>query len=147
MNSPHVATGDRIIDPMIALAGCSVRERIIVAGARSVELMLELHGRGYTGAASTGNCGRPSAQYGVALVDWRRRPLRTLETTLDWLMNFLSPDGMLVVWVDAHKPKADESLRALIERRGFVIKQSAVHDCGCALAATRRQAFPMRQAA
>ncbi len=47
MSSPQVTTGDRIIDPMIALAGCSTRQRIVVAGSKSMELMLELHRRGY----------------------------------------------------------------------------------------------------
>ena len=73
---------------MIALAGCSTRHRIIVAGSKSMELMLELHRRGYLHAAATGNCGRPAGQYDVALVDWRRRTLGTLEATLDWLANF-----------------------------------------------------------
>jgi hypothetical protein len=52
MSSPQVTTGDRIIDPMIALAGCSTRQRIVVAGSKSMELMLELHRRGYLLAAA-----------------------------------------------------------------------------------------------
>ena len=147
MASLQVAKGDRIIDPMIALAGCSVHDRIVVAGSRGMELMLELHQRGYVHAASTGNCGRPAGQYDAALVDWRRRTFLSLETTLDWLLNFLSPDGVLVVWVDAHKPAADQSLRASIERRGFVIEQGTVHECGCALSARRRQTRPLQKAA
>ena len=91
MSSPQLATGDRIIDPMIALAGCTTRQRIVVAGAKSMELMLELHRRGYLQAAAAGNCGRPTGQYDVALVDWRRRTLHALEPTMDWLMNFLNP--------------------------------------------------------
>jgi hypothetical protein len=117
----QVAQGDRIIEPMIALAGCSAHDRIVVAGSKSMELMLELHQRGYVRAASTGNCGRPAGQYDVALVDWRRRTFLSLET-LDWLVNFLPPGGVLVVWVDAHKPAADQNLRASIEKRGFVIE-------------------------
>ena len=54
----RLAPGDRIIDPMIALAGCAMQHRILVAGSKSVEMMIELHRRGYFGAASTGNCGR-----------------------------------------------------------------------------------------
>ena len=52
MSSPQVATGDRIIGPMIALADCSTRQRIVVAGSKSMELMLELHRRGYLLAAA-----------------------------------------------------------------------------------------------
>jgi hypothetical protein len=33
MSSPQIVAGDRIIDPMIALAGCATRQRIVVAGA------------------------------------------------------------------------------------------------------------------
>jgi hypothetical protein len=36
-----IATGARIVDPMLALARCSKLERIIVAGANSAELMFD----------------------------------------------------------------------------------------------------------
>jgi len=143
----RVAPGDRIIDPMIALAGCSTQHRILVAGSKSVEMMIELHQRGYVRAAATGNCGRPAGQYDVALIDWRRRTLRDLETTLDWLGKFLVPAGVLVVWVDAQKPAANQSLRASLEKRGYVVEQGIVHECGCALAARLRQTAPLRKAA
>src|ERR1700678_575829 len=129
MFSLPVATGDRIIEPMIALAGCSTQQRIVVAGSKSMELMLELHRRGYPRAAATGNCGRSAGQYDVALVDWRRRTLATLESTLDWLMNFLGDRAVLVVWVDAQKPAANQTLRVSLEKRGFVIGQDLVHEC------------------
>ena len=147
MSSPQLTTGDRIIDPMIALAGCSTRQRIVVAGSKSMELMLELHRRGYLMAAAAGNCGRPTGQYDVAFVDWRRRTLHALETTMDWLVNFLSPCAVLVVWVDAQKPAAGESLRALVAKRGFVIVHDTVHECGCALLARRSQVYPLQKAA
>jgi hypothetical protein len=147
MSSLQVATGDRIIEPMIALAGCSTQQRIIVAGSKSMELMLELHRRGYPRAAATGNCGRSAGQYDVALVDWRRRTLRELEATLDWLMNFLGDRAVLVVWVDAQKPAASQSLRASLEKRGFVVEQGMVHECGCALSARRSQIHPLQKAA
>jgi hypothetical protein len=147
MSSLQVATGDRIIDPMIALAGFSTRQRILVAGSKSMELMLELHRRGYLLAAAAGNCGRPSGQYDVALVDWRRRTLHALEPTMNWLVDFLNPCAVLVVWVDAQKPAANESLRASVAKRGFVIVRNTVHECGCALLARRSQAYPVQQAA
>ena len=147
MSSPQIATGDRIVDPMIAPAGCSTRQRIVVAGSKSVELMLELHRRGYLLAAAAGNCGRPTGQYDVALVDWRRRTLHALETTMDWLVSFLRPGAVLVVWVDAQKPAANESLRASVEKRGFVIVNGTMHECGCALSAQRLQTYPIQKAA
>lgn len=147
MSVSQVASGDRIIDPMIALAGCSMQNRIIVAGSNSTELMIELHRRGYLRAAATANCGRPTGQYEVALVNWRRRTPRELEATLDRLCKFLTPAGVLVVWVDAQKPAANQSLRSSLEKRGFVIEQTTVHECGCALAARRRQTIPLNTAA
>ncbi|MET4091057.1 hypothetical protein [Bradyrhizobium sp. S3.5.5] len=147
MSSPQVAVGDRIIDPMIALAGCSARHRIVVAGSKSMELMLELHRRGHLLAAATGNCGRAAGQYDVALVDWRRRTLHELESTLDWLVKFLRPNAVLVVWVDAQKSAASESLRVAVAKRGFVVMQGTVHECGCALSARRLQTYPVQKAA
>ena len=109
--------------------------------------MIELHRRGYLGAASTGNCGRPAGQYDVALIDWRRRTLHELETALDRLGKFLSPVGTMVVWVDAQKPVANQSLRASLEKRGYVIEQGTVHECGGAVAVRRRQTYPLQQVA
>jgi hypothetical protein len=146
-SSPTTPAGDRIIDPMIALACCSKQHRIVVAGSKGVELMLELQRRGYARAAATANCGHPAGQYDVALVDWRRRTFRTLEPALDWLVDFLSPAGVLVVWVDPQKAAANETLRLSLEKRGFVIEAGTVHECGCAVSARRREMNPVRKAA
>ena len=146
-SSLTTAAGDRIIDPMLALAGCTKQHRIVVAGSKGVELMLELQRRGYVRTASTANCGHPAGQYDVALVDWRRRTFKTLEVALDWLVDFLSPAGVLLVWVDPQKETANVALRASLERRGFVIEAGTVHDCGCAVSARRRETTPLRKAA
>jgi hypothetical protein len=132
---------------MIALACCSKQHRIVVAGSKGVELMLELHRRGYVRAAATANCGHPAGQYDVALVDWRRRTFKTLEIALDWLVEFLSPAGVLVVWFDPQKPTATQTLRLSLERRGFVIEGGTVNECGCAVSARRREMNPVREAA
>ena len=139
--------GDRIIEPMIVLACCSKQDRIVVAGSKGVELMLELQRRGYARTAATANCGHPAGQYDVALVDWRRRTFKSLEVALDWLVDFLSPSGVLVVWVDPQKATANDALRLSLERRGFVIEGGTVHDCGCAVSARRRELNPVRKAA
>lgn len=146
-SSLTTVAGDRIIDPMLALAGCSKQHRIVVAGSRGAQLMLELQRRGYIRTAATANCGHPAGQYDVALVDWRRRTFKTLEVALDWLVDFLSPAGVLLVWVDPQKEAANEALRASLERRGFVIEAGTVHDCGCAVSARRRETNPLRKAA
>ena len=148
MISTHTApAGDRIVEPMLALAGCSKQHRIVVAGSKGVELMLELQRRGFARASATANCGHPAGQYDVALVDWRRRTFKTLEVALDWLVDFLSPAGVLVVWVDPQKEAANEALRASLEKRGFVIEAGTVHECGCAVSARRRDINPLRKAA
>ena len=67
-------------------------------------------------------CGHPGRQYGVALVDWRQRSLKTLETRLDWLSGYLNPAGVLVVWVDPQKPAANQALREMLERHGFHVE-------------------------
>src|ERR1700750_2915398 len=122
--APSRATpvGDRIVEPMIALAVGAKQHRIVRAGSKAVELMLELQRRGYARTAATANCGRPAGQYDVALVDWRRRTLTALEATLDWLLKLLGPTATLVVWVDQQKPAANQELRRLLEERGFVIE-------------------------
>jgi len=132
---------------MIALASCSKQHRIVVAGSKGVELMLDLHRRGYVRAAATANCGHPAGQYDVALVDWRRRTFKSLEVALDWLVGFLRPAGVVVVWVDPQKATANETLRLSLERRGFVIEAGTVHECGCAVSARRREMNPVREAA
>ena len=146
-SSRTTPAGDRILEPMIALAGCSKQHRIVVGGSKGVELMLELQRRGYSRAAATANCGHPVGQYDVALVDWRRRTFRALEAALDGLVRFLSPTGVLVVWVDPQKAAATEALRLALQRRGFVIEAGTVHDCGCAVSARRREMNPIRKAA
>jgi hypothetical protein len=148
MTTSHATpAGDRIIEPMIALAGCSKQHRIVVAGSKGVELMLELQRRGYVRTAATANCGHPAGQYDVALVDWRRRTFKSLEVALDWLVGFLSPAGVLVIWVDPQKAAANETLRQSLEQRGFMIEAGTVHECGCAVSARRREMNPVRKAA
>jgi hypothetical protein len=59
MSTPLV--GDRILDPMIVITGCTARQRIVVIGTKSMELMMALHRRGYLQAAAAGNCGVPAS--------------------------------------------------------------------------------------
>src|SRR5262247_1878550 len=105
-----ICAGERIVEPMLALARCSKLRRIIVAGANSAALMFELHRRGYVRVATTANCGLPAGQYDVALVDWRQRSIKTLDPTLDWLVDFLTPAGVLVVWLDPQEPAGNRKL-------------------------------------
>jgi hypothetical protein len=132
---------------MIALAGCSMLLRIIVAGEKSIELTMELERQGYRHVAATANCGRPAEQYDVALVDWRRRTFRTLNATLNWLVDFLRPEGVLVAWTDPQKLAGRENLNAGLERRGFIIEATNVYANGYAVSARRRDVRPIPKAA
>ena len=145
--SRPVRKDERILRSMIALAGCSKPQRIIVSGSRSIELTFELHRSGYLRASGTANCGRPAGQYDVALVDWRQRTLKTLEGTLDWLMAFLSPAAALVVWVDSQKPAANQDLRSALESRGFIVEEISVREDGSVISARRYQRNPISKAA
>src|SRR5579864_9144903 len=96
----HCASADdRIVELMTALARCSRLQPVLVVGAKSIELASELGRRGYVRVGSNANCGQAAGQYDVALVDWRGRTLRALQTTLDRLVGFLSRESLLVVWV------------------------------------------------
>jgi hypothetical protein len=141
------SAGEGSVEPMIALARCSKLQRIIVAGSKSVELMFDLETRGYVHVAATANCGRPAGQYDVALVDWRGRALKNLETTLDWLIDYLCREGVLVVWADHSEPEAHESLRSALECHGFVIENGTVREGSSGVSARRRDVKPIPEAA
>lgn len=100
VTSPSSPVGDRVVDAMITLAHCAPLQQILVAGAKCVELTFELNRRGFLRAASAANCGKARGQYDIALVDWRKRTFKSLDTTLEWLLDFLTPQGLLIVWVD-----------------------------------------------
>ena len=146
MSRPN-STNDRIIEQMIALARCTQQDRIIVAGAKALELMSALQRRGYLRASATANCGRAAKQYNAALVDWRQRSLPALEPTLVWLVDYLNPTGVLVVWVDPQKPAANQDLRATLQQHGFRVEAATAYDYGYVISARRSEVSPLSQAA
>jgi hypothetical protein len=100
VNPSCVSASERILDGMIELARCSRLDRVIVGGATAPELMLGLHCRGYARVATVATCGLPHGQYGVALVNWEGRSIKALETTLDWLVQYLGSSAVLVIRMD-----------------------------------------------
>jgi hypothetical protein len=132
-----IPAGQRILEPMLALARCSKLQRVIVAGSQSAELMFELHRRGHVRVATTANCGLPAGQYDVALVDWRQRSIKALETTLDWLVDFLSPAGLVVVWVDPQERAGNRRLRRALEAHGLTVEAGTIREHGSAVSAHR----------
>ena len=147
IRSASIPAGEQIIETMLALANCSKEQQIIVTGSKGIEIAFELIHRGFTRAMWSANCGQPAGQYDVAWVDWRQRPLRELDTTLDWLLNFLNPVGVLVVWVDPQKSTANQELLAVLQRLGLVIEATTLRAHGSALAARRRKMSPLSQVA
>jgi hypothetical protein len=131
------ATGQRNVEPMIALAHCSRLARMIVTGANSAEVVVDLHRLGYQRATTTTNCGLPDGQYDVALLDGRQCSIKAIETTLDWLVDFVGLAGVLIVWLDPHAGAAGPRLRGILDSHGFRIEVGTFHDRGAAVAARR----------
>jgi hypothetical protein len=120
IHSHGASAGDPIDEPMVAFARCSKLQGIIVGGQKSVELASEINGRGNVRVASAAKCRRAARQYDVELFDWRPRTFKALETTLDWLLDFLGP-----VWIDAQRPAVRQDLCSGLKRRVFVIEDRA----------------------
>src|SRR5262249_15005895 len=136
------AAGERIVELIIALAHCSKLARIIVTGANSAEAVIDLL-LGYARTTTTSNCGLPAGQYDVVLLDGRERSVKAIETTLDWVSDFLSLTGVLIVWLDPLQPAAGRPLRTVLESHGFRIEAGTVHERGSAVAARRCELKPI----
>jgi hypothetical protein len=132
--------GGSILATMIDLARCTTRHRIILAGAAVPQRLLELHRRGYRRVAATATCGLPRGQYDVAMVDWQLHSITALEATLDWLVHFLCPAGVLVIWIDAEESSRQRKLRLMLEKLGFQVEVGTRCDAGIAISALRRDA-------
>jgi hypothetical protein len=138
---------ERITESLVELARCSKQHRIIVAGSNSPALMFALHRRGYVRVATTATCGLPHGQYDVALVDWRGRSIKSLETTLDWLVHYLGSPALMVIWVDVQERAANRKLAAMLDRVGFRVEVGSRREDGLAVSARRRDAVQMAVAA
>ncbi len=115
---------DRAIDTTIALARCSTKHRILLAGAHGPASIINWRSRGYHRVATTSTCKLPRAQYDVAVVEWRQHSIKALATSLDWLVYFLSPRGALVVWIESaiDTPPGRRELRTAVEQLGFCVE-------------------------
>jgi hypothetical protein len=130
--------GEPIIETMIGLARCSRLHRIIVAGWKGPDQMFELHRRGYSRVATTTTCGLPRGQYDVAFVDWQQNSIKTLETTLNWLVHFLASTSVLVIWIES--TEHSDGLGSMFERLGFRIEAGTRCERGVAISARRLDA-------
>jgi hypothetical protein len=142
-----VPTGRGISEAMIGLTGCSRSRRIIVAGARGRELMLELHRRGYTRVETTGTCGLPRGQCQAALLDGQLQSVKAIETTLCWLVHFLASGSVLVIGVGSGESASGRKLRSMLEGLAFQIEVETRCEDGAAFMARRRDAVEINVAA
>jgi hypothetical protein len=83
----------------------------------------------------------------VVLLDGRQRSIKAIETTLDWVANFLSLTGVLIVWLDPLQPATGRPLRTVLESHGFRIEAGTEHERGSAVAARRCELKPISKVA
>ncbi|HKD25653.1 MAG TPA: hypothetical protein VKC66_07025 [Xanthobacteraceae bacterium] len=126
---------DGIIEEMLELAGCSLDHRIILAGSTRPDRIFEFRRRGFSRVVTTATCKLFPGQYDVAFVEWQRHSIEALEATLDWLVHFLSPAGILVIWIDT--APGHHKLRLAIERLGFRVDTGTRCKKGFAVSARR----------
>ena len=120
---------------------------ILNASEKSIELMFDLERQGYSHVASVAKCGHPAKHYHVALVDWRRRTFRSLEATLNWLVDFLCEEGVLIVLTNPPEGAHAREHRCSAGKTPFIIENTVVEAGGYAVSARRRELKPIRKAA
>jgi hypothetical protein len=138
---------ERIIDAMIDLARCCKRQRILVGGAKAPRRLFDLNPRGFNRVATTAICGLPCGQYDAALVEWQASSIKALESTLDWLVHFLAPEGVLAIWVGPCAQADHRKLVSALERLGFLVEAGTRCENGLALSARRRELIDIAKAA
>jgi hypothetical protein len=62
-------------------------------------------------------------------------------------VDFLSPAGALVVWVDPQEPAGNRKLRSLLEKHGLVVEAGMVREHGSAVSAQRAEMNPISKVA
>jgi hypothetical protein len=132
---------NRNIDSIIELSGCSDHDRILLAGASGPDPVSAWRSRGYQRVATMAASRLPRGQFDIAVVEGRQHSIRALETMLDWLVCFLSPRGVLVVWIeDAGTPSLRRNLQSAIGRLGFHVEAGKRCQSGYAVSASRLDA-------
>jgi hypothetical protein len=140
----HVYTpsDERIVKGLVELARAAKSRRIIVAGSNCTEVLCELRQLGYSRVANTKTCRIPCSQFDVALLAWHEHSIKALATTLDWFVHFLSPKGVLVVWLKPHECMPSRKLRVAFQGLGFRIEVAARCESGVAISARRLEMIP-----
>jgi hypothetical protein len=137
----------RIAGGLIELARAKTSNRLIVTGDATTQLLAELRGRGFGNAFNIKNCGLPRGQFDVALVAWQHHSIKALETTLDWLVHFLSPTGALGIWVGSAELGSQQKLKMALDRLGFRIESGSRVEHGIAVCGRRLEIIRAAKAA
>lgn len=139
INPMPAGSADRKIDSIVELGRCADHHRILLAGASDPDPVSEWRSRGYHRVATMAASRLPRGQYDVAVVEWRQHSIRALGTMLDWLVYFLSPRGVLVIWIDGASDTASarRDLRSLVEQLGFRVETRKRCRNGFAVSASR----------
>ena len=128
---------ERTIETMIELARCPRSHRILVSGSDGANRIFDLNRRGFSRVATTATCGLPHGQYDVAWIEWNQYSIKALETTLNWLVHFLAPKSVLVIWIGSDVVTDKVRLEWTIERLGFDLEAVTRSAHGLAMSARR----------
>jgi hypothetical protein len=137
----------RIVSGLVELARAKKTNRLLVTGDATAEMLAELHWRGFASVFSTKTCGLPRGQFDLALIAWRDHSIKALEATLEWLVHFLSPTGVLVIWVRSVELGAQQKLKMALDRLGFRIESGSQVENGIAVCARRLEIVRAAKAA
>jgi len=81
------------------------------------------------------------------LINWEGRSIKTLDTTLAWLVQFLGSSAVLVVRLDSLEGTKFQKVESMLDRVGFQVEIGAFCEHGTAVSARRRDTPDMAVAA
>jgi hypothetical protein len=81
------------------------------------------------------------------LVNWEGRSIKTLDTMLDWLVQFLGSSAVLVVRLDPLEGTRFQKVESILNRIGFKVEIGTFCEHGPAVSARRRDTPDMAVAA
>ena len=138
---------ERIVHGLVTLARAKRADRLLVAGHTASDMLLELGRLGFINAFSTRTCSVPRGPYDVAMLAWSDHSIKTLKTTLDWLVRRLRPTGVVTIWIDNPGREAQQWLRLTLDQLGFRIDAGSRIEHGVAISARRVEIAPAAIAA
>jgi hypothetical protein len=71
------------------------------------------------------------------MLAWSDHSIKTLKTTLDWLVHRLRPTGVVTIWIDNPGREAQQWLRLTLDQLGFRIVAGSRIEHGVAISARR----------